>query len=295
MNKTVLIMAAGLGSRYGGFKQLEGLGPSGELFIDYSIHDALQAGFNKVVCLTLPALESFFTETLFSRWNQNEQRVFTAYQDINDLPAGFKQPLARSKPWGTGHAVWCARHIINEPFMVINADDYYGPKAFEIMAHFLDNHPQGLTYGMVSYYLKQTLSTHGTTSRGICQLNSDGLLSDIEEYTEIARQADGLITSKTSNGHSIKTLTEETLVSMNCWGFNPTLFTHLEKAFSSFLDKHIAEAQAEFYLPSVIDTLIKQHIATIQVHPTSDTWLGVTYRTDVEAVRKQLTHRSLFA
>ena len=278
MKPTLLILAAGIGSRYGGVKQMDQIGTSGESIIDYSVYDAIRAGFGKVVFVLNPKIEKEFKEIYEERLSG---KIETAYvlQEVGNVPKGVPVNTARVKPWGTGHAVLVAKDIINEPFAVINADDFYGKQAFQILSDFFaetGNKPN--KYAMVGYKLKNTLSENGSVSRGVCQ-SENGFLTDVVERTSIARE-DGVI-KYTDNNEKV-VIDEDSVVSMNFWGFSPRFFAQLESDFVDFIDKNSHELKAEFYIPSVANDLIKNKEATIKMLTSNDQWFGVTYQEDKE-------------
>jgi hypothetical protein len=275
---TLVVLAAGMGSRYGGLKQIDPVGPHGEFIIDYSVFDARRAGFGKVVFVIRKDIEKDFREQIGSRYD-GIIPVEYAYQDLDDLPGGYERPEGRTKPWGTGHAVWAARHAVKEPFSVINADDFYGESGFALLADWLVKcRPEGADFSMCGFTLEKTLSDHGTVSRGICARDGRGLLKDVEEHTGIGR-ADGKISGKNGSGETVSFKGDE-IVSMNMWGFTPALFTHLERLFSDFLARKGQEEKSEFYLPFAIDELIKSAVTRVDVLHSRDNWFGVTYRED---------------
>jgi len=272
---TLLVMAAGMGSRYGGLKQIDPVGPSGETIIDYSIYDARRAGFGKVVFVIRRDIEAAFKEVIGARF---EARLPVAYvfQELSQLPAGFTPPPSRQKPWGTGHAILMAAQTIQEPFAVINADDFYGARSYQLLA---DHRRSGTAdYAMVGFILKNTLSEFGTVARGVCQTTPDDFLESVTELTGIT--SDGTAAQHTKPDGTACRLTGEETVSMNMWGFNPSIFAHLEREFSGFLQKHGADLKAEFYIPSVVNSLLVQRVARLKALRTTDTWFGVTYQQD---------------
>jgi NDP-sugar pyrophosphorylase family protein len=295
MHKTLLVLAAGMGSRYGGLKQLDAVGPSGEVVLDYSVHDALTAGFNKVVFVIRSDFQSEFEEKVLSRY-RGQIAVDLAFQKLDDLPEGFTPPAERQKPWGTGHAILAARDVVGEPFLVVNADDFYGREAFSKMADFLDATTPGLQIAMVAYPLQNTLSEHGTVSRGICTLAPDGTLSRVEELTGIARNEDGI--SGTDSAGEVRQLTGAELVSMNFWGFTPAVFEHLWALFAQFLDQGgLENPKSEFYIPSAVSEMIASGAAKASVLHSEGRWFGVTYKEDsaaVAAALKQMTTSGLY-
>lgn len=286
MKPTLLVLAAGMGSRFGGLKQLEPVGPANETVLDYSVFDALRAGFGKVVFLIRRDFEDDFRNSVGRRWEPRTQVAY-AYQSLDALPAGFAVPEGREKPWGTGHAVWCARKEIEGAFAVVNADDFYGADAYAKIAEFLAvKHPPPPRYCMVGYQLGQTLSDHGTVSRGICRLDGDGYLDGIEEITGLERDADGAL-AKRMDG-SARAFAATRTVSMNCWGFRRSIFDELEKGFVTFLKASGKSTTAEFYLPALVADLISKGAARVQVLPTTAQWFGVTYREDAPRVRRAI-------
>lgn len=283
MQPALLLLAAGMGSRYGGLKQLDPMGPNGETMIDYAIRDAQRAGFEKVVFVIRKDFEAAFREQVGNQYEASAE-VHYAFQALDDLPNGHQLPKGRSKPWGTAHAVRAARGIIHEPFAVINADDFYGAAAYQQMAAHLKNLPQNdeLNTSMVGYILANTLSPHGTVNRGICEIR-DGLLCQVEEFTEIQSEADGVIRGTDSAGQRAE-LPSDSVVSMNFWGFSPNVFDPLEEGFRDFLEREGAAMKSEYYLPSLVDALIKDGRSRCPVLETESPWFGVTYPEDKERV-----------
>lgn len=276
MKPTLLILAAGMGSRYGGLKQLDHLGTSGETIMDYSVFDAVRAGFGKVVFVIRKSFEKEFREMFVSKL-EGKIDVKLVFQEIDKIPAGFTVPAERTKPWGTGHAILMAKDVINEPFAVINADDFYGAGAFEVMAKFLTNGVSTTEYAMCGYQLCKTLSDFGTVSRGICSVDDNGFLTDIKECTSIERKNGKIIF--TENETEVE-LDENVPVSMNFWGFAPNLFDYLEEKFSAFLSANADKPKSEFYIPFVVDDLMKEGKVKTKVLPANATWFGVTYKED---------------
>jgi len=277
METTLLVLAAGMGSRYGGLKQMEPLGSSGETLLDYSVFDAIRAGFRRVVFVIRRDFEEDFRENVGRRF---EERVDVGYvfQQLNDLPEGFSVPEGRAKPWGTGHAVWCARTAVDAPFLAINADDFYGRGAIAEVGAFLGDQPVHATeYCMAGYRLDTTLSENGPVSRGVCEVSPDGFLSGIREFTKIALGADGIVSA------GVRFVGSER-VSLNCWGFTPAVFPGLEGLFSRFLSDHADEEKSEFYLPEAVFGLVSAGQATVRVLPVESRWFGVTYREDRQSV-----------
>jgi NDP-sugar pyrophosphorylase family protein len=288
MSPTLLILAAGIGSRFGGLKQAESAGPTGEAILDYSIYDAIRAGFGKVIFVIRKDIEADMKRIFFERWSAKIELDYV-FQEVNDLPGGFLSPAERSKPWGTGHAIWTAREKVLEPFCVINADDFYGRRSYELAASFLgnlDNLLQG-RYALIGYTLKNTLSEHGFVSRAECETNPDDTLKSITERLKIKRDGETVF-YQDENGQS-RTISEDSIVSMNIWGFMPSLFSYLEQEMIGFLKENSSGLKAEFLLPNVIDKLIKSGTVEIPVLPTDARWFGVTYKEDLEMVRNRLT------
>ena len=285
----LVVMAAGIGSRYGGLKQVEPVGPGGEAVLDYSVFDALRAGFGTVVFVIRKDIEEVFRST-FGRRFENRIEVRYVFQELDRLPAGYRCPSNRLKPWGTGHALLCASAQVDRPCAVINADDFYGADAYQVLASFLTS-PSPLasheTYAMVGYRLKSTLSEHGTVARGVCQTDADGFLVSIEELTAIERTPQGAC-HKEADGR-VRPLTGEEIVSLNFWGFPPSLGPQLQRLFSRFLDRNAENPKAEFYIPAAVNDLIQEGKARVRVLPTHASWFGVTYREDrpivVESIR----------
>lgn len=277
---TLLVLAAGMGSRYGSLKQVDKLGPSGETITDYSIYDAIRAGFGKVVFVIRKSIEADFKE-VFSKYNDKIE-VDYAFQELDNIPAGISVPNERQKPWGTGHAVMVAADKINAPFAVINADDFYGAQSFKVIADYLIANQASVkdTYSMVGFVLENTLSEHGHVSRGVCQTNTSGHLTDVQERTQIQR-IDGNIVFKDSD-ESWVPLTGKEIVSMNFWGFPVDVFSQLQRKFKAFIEKNHDNPKAEFYIPYAVNDLIKEREAHVKVLSTSDLWFGVTYKEDKE-------------
>lgn len=284
---TLVIMAAGMGSRYGGIKQLEPVGPSGEIIMDYSIYDAMEAGFNKVVFIIRKDLEKDFKEIIGYRI-EKLIKVEYVFQELDGLPEGFHKPEERTKPWGTGQAVLCCRDVVKEPFAVINADDYYGKEAFKLIYQFLNNSSyKENQYCMGGFILGNTLSENGAVTRGVCKVNDTGVLVDIVETSGIVPEGDHAA-AKNDAGDTVE-IDLNNVVSMNMWGFKPGLFNELEKGFVSFLSKiSDNELKKEYLLPTVVGELVKSNIAEVFVLKTSDRWFGVTYKEDKEAVVKSI-------
>ena len=269
---TLVVMAAGMGSRFGGLKQLEPVGTNGEVLLDYSVYDAAKAGFNKVVFVIKKEIEKDFRELVGKRIEQKID-VDYAFQELDKLPACFTVPADRKKPWGTGHAILCCKDLVDQPFAAVNADDFYGPSAYQQINHYLAQ--QNGDYCMVGFRLKNTLTDNGTVSRGICKADSNGHLLDIQEITDIAADCAYLDADKNK-----VVLPADTIVSMNMWGFTPDLFGYLEEGFHAFLTEKIEQPKAEFFLPFQIDELIKDGRKQVKVLVAEDKWYGMTYRED---------------
>lgn len=279
MKPTLFVLAAGMGSRYGGLKQIDGLGPHGETIMDYSIYDAIRAGFGKLVFVIREDFEEAFREKIVSKYDKLLP-VELVFQSIDKIPEGYKAPAERTKPWGTNHAVMMGEEVIKEPFAVINADDFYGRESFEALGDFLRSvEGKENEYAMVGYRCGNTLSESGSVSRGVCVTDSEGYLTEVVERTSIARNAEGKIAFKDEEGKEI-TLEENTPVSMNMWGFTPDYFEHSKKAFRKFLDEKIDTPKSEFYIPTVINDLVHEGKATCKVLDTPAKWFGVTYAED---------------
>lgn len=275
-----------MGSRFGGLKQMEPVGPQGEWILDYSVLDAVKAGFGKIVFVIRREMEDEFRRLTEDKY---ADRIAVAYcfQEKTDTPVSVVNIEGRQKPWGTGHAVYAARAHLAEPFAVINADDFYGPEAFQTLADFLRNpllQQRTPTYGLVGYRLSNTLSAHGTVSRGVCQVGKDNTLLSIEEHTDIGYRADQSIGARNASGNQVE-LAADTLVSLNCWGFPAGWAAQLEPLFAQFLQKQGTEAKSEFYLPGAVDQLIREGEALTLALPCESRWLGVTYREDLPFVR----------
>ena len=285
MDKTLLVLAAGMGSRYGGLKQIDPVGPSGEAIIDYSIYDAIRAGFNKVVFIIRHDIEAAFKESIGRRFAERVE-VDYVFQELNLLPPGFTVPPNRTKPWGTAHAILMAADKVNEPFAAINADDFYGPNSYRMLARDLDEGT--CDYAMVGFELKNTLSEFGSVARGICQLDAANYLRGVTELTKIEKEGDHA--KYTSEKGEVLPLTGNEIVSMNIWGFTPALFGQLSELMIQFLEKSGREEKSEFYIPTAVNTLVSQGKARVKVLQTPDRWFGVTYREDkprvVESIQK---------
>ena len=285
MKPTLFLLAAGMGSRYGGLKQLDGLGPNGETIMDYSIYDAIKAGFGKLVFVIRKDFEQEFRDKIISKY-EGHIPCELVFQSINDLPEGFTCPEGRTKPWGTNHAVMMGANVIKEPFAVINCDDFYGRDSYRVMGEFLSNLPEGSTgtYAMVGFRVGNTLSESGTVSRGICGTDDNRMLTSVVERTKIMR-IDGEVKYVDDDGGWTAT-PETTPVSMNFWGFTPDYFGYSLEYFIGFLSnpKNMANPKAEFFIPLLVDDLIQKGKATVSVLDTSSKWFGVTYPEDRQSV-----------
>ncbi len=270
MNTELLIMAAGMGSRFGGLKQIEPIGPNGEIILDFSVYDAVEAGFNKAVIVIKKEIEKEFRIACGKRIEKMID-VEYVFQELDRLPAGFRLPAERTKPWGTGHAVLCAKDKITSPFAVINADDFYGQSSYQLIADWLKNRKEMC---MVGYKLGNTLSENGKVSRGVCSV-SDGYLTDIVEHTALDKDSG---------------IPLDTIVSMNMWGLDPDIFPYLEKEFELFLKDNITVPKAEFFLPSVVNKRMRQENMPVRVLESPERWYGVTYREDMPCVQKAMCH-----
>lgn len=283
MKPTLVILAAGMASRYGSMKQVEGFGPAGETIMDYSIFDAIRAGFGKVVFIIRKEFADDF-KTIFEPKLKNRVETAYVFQELDSFTGGFQRPADRTKPWGTAHAVLCAKDVVTEPFAVINADDFYGHNAFENAAAFLNVGCSAKNYAIVGYDLIRTLSEHGTVNRGVCGLDHDGNLATITERINIAKK-DGKIIC--NDGLEPAELSVKTRVSMNFWCFHPSFFAYTQDLFAGFLKEHGGELKSEFFIPIVADQFIKED-GKIEVIPTSSLWFGVTYKEDAPFVQHSL-------
>ncbi|MBO7636012.1 MAG: nucleotidyltransferase [Paludibacteraceae bacterium] len=283
MKPTLLVLAAGMGSRYGGLKQLDGLGPNGETIMDYSIYDAARAGFGKVVFVIRHAFESDFREKIITKYNKIID-VELVFQELDALPEGYTLPADRVKPWGTNHAIMMGEKAIHEPFAVINADDFYGKESFQILADAL-NAMEGSRnkYCMVGYRLGNTLSESGHVSRGVCQTDEQKYLTTVVEHYEVQRKGNVVI-FKDQETNEFKEIDENLPVSMNMWGFTPDYFEHSDKDFKEFLKANVSNIKAEYGIPTMVNKLIQTKTATIKVLDTPCKWFGVTYKEDRPSV-----------
>lgn len=287
MKPTLFVLAAGMGSRYGGLKQLDGLGPNGETIMDYSIFDAIRGGFGKIVFVISKDFEEDFRKKIISKY-ENHIPVEVVFQSIDKLPEGFTCPAERVKPWGTNHAVLMGKEVIREPFAVINADDFYGRDSFAVIGKFLSELPEGAknTYCMVGFRVGNTLSESGTVARGICSTDENRHLTTVVERTEIMR-INGVVSYKDENGEWVG-IEDNTPVSMNMWGFTPDYFNYSEEYFIDFLKENIDKPKAEYYIPLMVNKLINDGTATVEVLDTTSRWFGVTYAADRQGVVDKL-------
>lgn len=287
MKPSLFVLAAGMGSRYGGLKQLDPLGPQGQTIMDYSIFDAIRAGFGKVVFVIRKDFEEDFRRSILSKY-EGHIPVDVVFQSTDKLPEGYTCPEERTKPWGTNHAVMMGADVINEPFAVINADDFYGRDAFAVIAADLmrERTSKG-DYSMVGFRVGNTMSENGSVSRGVCSVNADGNLTKVVERTGIAYDEDHRICFLDENNET-EYLDPSTPVSMNLWGFTPDYFSYSDREFRRFLDKCLTTPKAEFYIPTAIDTLINSGEATVKVLDTTSRWFGVTYAADRQGVVDKL-------
>jgi len=285
MKPTLLILAAGMGSRFGGLKQVEPVGPNGEAIIDYSIYDAIRAGFGKVVFIIRESFADAFKEN-FDAKLKGKIDVDYVFQELDMLPEGYTLPEGREKPWGTAHAILCARNAVNEPFCALNADDFYGFNAYKAMAKFLTESNDPQEYSMVGYKLNDTLSEFGSVSRGICEEDDDKNLVKIVETLKIVKRGSDIISIE--NDGSETSLTGNEIASMNNWGFKPSVFEQLEKRFSQFLKTEINKPKSEMYIPSVVFDLIDDKVAKVKILEANSPWFGVTYKEDKPFVIKKI-------
>ena len=295
MKPTLFVLAAGMGSRYGGLKQLDTLGPSGETIMDYSVYDAIRGGFGKVVFVIRKDFEDDFRRLVLSKY-QGHIPTEVVFQSINDLPEGFVCPADRTKPWGTNHAVLMGKDVINEPFCVINADDFYGRDCFAVMGRFLSELPDGArgTYSMVGFRVANTLSENGKVSRGVCNVNDLNHLTTVVERTEILRR-DGQVCYKDADDWV--GIADNTPVSMNVWGFTPDYFEYSVSYFKDWLAENIDKPKSEYFIPLMVNKLINDGTATVEVLDTTSKWFGVTYAEDrpgVVAKIRQLVDEGVY-
>ncbi len=292
---TLVVLAAGIGSRYGGLKQIEAVGPNGAIVIEYSVYDAIRAGFDRAVCVIRRDIEADFRFLVSARFEKHIPVDFV-FQDMTDIPDGFSVPTDRKKPWGTGHAVLACRDVVKGPFAVINADDFYGRRSYESLGAFLKGvKPESGDYSMVGFTLRNTLSEHGQVARGVCEVDPRGLMTHVVERTHIEKTGTG---ARYADGHGgWISLTGNEVVSMNMWGMTPSLFGHLQHEFPLFLQNNVTNPKAEFFLPTVVDGLVGAGKASVKVLSTPEHWFGVTYPQDkavvVEGIR-QLVDKGVY-
>ena len=291
MDKTLVILAAGMGSRYGGLKQIDPVGPNNSIIIDYSVYDAVKAGFNKIVFIIKKENLELFKEVIGDNVAKHV-KVEYVFQSTDVLPEGFTAPEDRVKPWGTAHALYCCKGVVNEPFVVINSDDFYGSGAFSRLSKWIDETEfttAPYKFAMAGYYLKNTLTDNGTVSRGVCEVNENGKLVDVVERTKIQR-VNGVV-SYTEDGEEWFELPEEAFASMNCWCFMPELIDEIEKYFIKFLSTEVKEnpLKSEFYIPLLVRDMLAAKKCTVDVIETDDKWFGVTYKEDKPDVVKSIT------
>ncbi len=285
MKPTLVVLAAGMGSRYGGLKQIDEFGPNGEAIIDYSIYDAIRAGFGKVVFIIRQNIAEAFREFIGNKF-ADKIEVEYVFQELDKLPEGFTLPEGREKPWGTAHAILMAEEVVHEPFAIINADDFYGADAFKVMNDYLCTlKNDSKDFSLLGYYVKNTLSENGSVSRGVCEVADSNWLKDINERTKIYRK-DGEVVYEEDG--SIFSLDENSPVSMNFMGFTPIIFEHIKRLFVEFLEEKINIPKSEFYIPLALDRMVKDGIAKVKVLRTDAIWFGVTYKEDKEAAQNQL-------
>lgn len=289
MKPTLLLLAAGMGSRYGGLKQLDGVGPNGETIMDYSIYDAIKAGFGKIVFVIRKDFEDDFRSKILSKY-EGHVPAELVFQSLDALPEGFSVPEGREKPWGTNHAVMMAKDVIKEPFCAINCDDFYNRDAFMVMGKFLSELPENArgNYSMVGFRVGNTLSENGTVARGVCSTDDGGHLATVVERTEIMR-VNGAVSYKDEQGEWVA-IDDNTPVSMNMWGFTPDYFEYSDTYFKEFLadPKNQTNLKAEFFIPLMVNKLINEGTATVKVLDTTSKWFGVTYSADREATVERI-------
>jgi UTP-glucose-1-phosphate uridylyltransferase len=278
-------MAAGIGSRYGGLKQVDPVGPSGEIIIDYSIFDAIKAGFSRIVFVIRKKIEGPFREKIGDSVEQKAEVTYV-FQETDNIPEGFNVPAGREKPWGTGHAVLCAKGVVDAPSAVINADDFYGADSFKILYNFLKNsedHNGMYNFCMVGYILENTLTEHGHVARGICSVDNNGYLSEVVERIKIQKFQDG--PKYTEDDKNWVLIPQSSIVSMNMWGFTLGYYAELEKRFGKFLEENSKNLKAEYYIPTIVNELIQEKKATVKVLTTNEKWFGVTYQEDRPVIK----------
>jgi UTP-glucose-1-phosphate uridylyltransferase len=284
---TLVVLAAGIGNRYGGLKQMDPVGPHGATIIDYSIFDAVQARFEKLVFIIRPVFEAAFREQLVRKFERKAD-CYCAYQEMEVGLEGFQIPETRNKPWGTGHAVLATRDVVEEPFAVINADDYYGRSSFTAISRHLSIQSDSSSedYAMVGYTLRNTLSEHGSVARGVCQADESMYLTEIVELTKIFKEGSGGYYIDESGARN--PLTGDEIVSMNLWGFTPSIYDHLEKGFRSFLRARGQDPKAEFFISSHVDDVLREGHSRVKILPTSENWFGLTYKEDKYPASEQI-------
>lgn len=281
MKKSLLILAAGMGSRYGGLKQMEGFGPNGETLMDYSVEDAVKAGFGRAVFVIRRDFAAAFSTQVLSKY-RGKLDVEVAFQDLEDLPPGFAVPEGRSKPWGTAHAVLAARRVLDGPFVMVNADDFYGPESFRALSAFFDSHRRRVDCAMAAYRVAATLSEHGGVTRAICQMDEKGYLSDMQEAEGLSLASDGVVRG------SRVAIEPDAPVSMNCFGFQGDFLALLEQRFAAFMERHGQELKSECLIPNVVGELVRAAKIRVKVLRESGTWFGVTHPDDKPRVMAEL-------
>ncbi len=287
---SLLVLAAGVGRRYGGLKQVDRVGPSGETLLDYSLYGALQAGISRVVFVIRREIEEVFRDSVGDYWKRHFEIGYVFQEMEAGLPKGFPVPAKRRKPWGTGHAVLISHEAIGSPFVTINSDDFYGPSAFLDLAAWLRKSPSSDCppdeYGFVGYRLRNTLSDHGYVSRGVCRIDTAGFLAEVVERLRIEKEGAGARTLDKNGGWM--PLTGDEVVSMNFWGFRPTIFAHLENGFAEFLERSRTDSESEYFIPFVINELLRVEKIRVKYIPTGEPWFGITYPEDLPRARKQI-------
>ncbi|SFN38389.1 Nucleotidyl transferase [Chitinophaga sp. YR627] len=286
MQPTLLILAAGMASRYGSLKQIQQFGPSGETIVDYSIYDAIRAGFGKIVFIIRKDFEKEFKEIFEPKLKGRVQTDYV-YQEMDAFTDGYATPADRTKPWGTAHAILCAKDAINEPFAVINADDFYGRDSFEKAAAFLKDAAKPDVYSVIGYQLSKTISEHGSVSRGVCAADSESNLAAINERTKVYKDGEQIVYEDADG--SKHELAPDTPVSMNFWGFHPSVFKLSQDLFKDFLQQNGDKPKSEFFIPIVVDHFIKNKVGVVNVIPTGAQWFGVTYKEDAPGVQESLS------
>ncbi|MGB7296653.1 MAG: sugar phosphate nucleotidyltransferase [Candidatus Aminicenantales bacterium] len=289
-NISLLVLAAGIGRRYRGLKQVDPIGPAGETMLDYSLYGALRSGISQVTFVIRREIERLFRQAVGGYWERHFEVSYIFQEAQAGLPKGFSVPLKRSKPWGTAHAVLISRMALTTPFATINADDFYGPSAFRDLSDWLKKNPFSTgsrdEYAFVGYRLRNTLSDHGYVSRGVCRIDADGYLAEVVERVRVEKDGPG---ARALDEHeSWVSLTGEEVVSMNFWGFQPAIFSHLEKAFIEFLERSGKDPQAEYFIPSVVNALLRAGRIRVKYIPTEEPWFGITYPEDLPRVRRHV-------